>query len=81
LTTAASIFAVAAIGVVLGYGHLALGAITAAGILIVLELPYVPWLRGIDAEVFTKRFRKDPQFGGPAKDQQRPFQEKATRGP
>jgi putative Mg2+ transporter-C (MgtC) family protein len=60
VTTAATIFATAAVGIVVGFGHLALGAITAAGILITLELPFIPFLRRLDAHDIADRFANDP---------------------
>src|ERR1700730_10226943 len=45
VTTAATIFAAAAMGVVVGYGHIVLGVITAAGLLLTLELRHIPGLR------------------------------------
>jgi putative Mg2+ transporter-C (MgtC) family protein len=59
ITTAASIFAVAAMGIVVGYGHLALGAITAGILLVVLELPHTPGLRLLDASRYRSRFRQE----------------------
>jgi putative Mg2+ transporter-C (MgtC) family protein len=49
LTTAATIFSAAAIGVVVGYGQLWLGVITAALILVTLELRFIPVLKYFDA--------------------------------
>lgn len=49
LTSAATIFSAAAIGVVVGYGHLLLGAITAAIFVLTLEIRYIPGLRVLDA--------------------------------
>jgi putative Mg2+ transporter-C (MgtC) family protein len=66
VTTAATIFAAAAIGIVVGFGHLALGAITAAGLLLTLELPHLPGLRSLDARNFADRFTPDiPPPTGP----------------
>jgi putative Mg2+ transporter-C (MgtC) family protein len=60
VTTAATIFAAAAIGLVVGFGHLLLGAITTAGLLLTLELPHIPFLRRFDARNFSARFENDP---------------------
>jgi putative Mg2+ transporter-C (MgtC) family protein len=62
ITTAATIFAVAAIGIVVGFGHLLLGSITAAGLLVTLELPHIPILRSLDAHNFSDRFANDVNF-------------------
>ena len=62
LTTAATTFGVAAVGIVVGFGHLALGAVITALTLIVLELPHVPVLRRLDPENFRSRFARDPSL-------------------
>jgi len=49
ITSAATIFAVAAIGIVAGSGHAVLAVIVAAVVLLDLELRYVPVLRLFDA--------------------------------
>jgi len=59
LTTAAGIFAVAAIGVVVGSGHLAIGALTTAVVVLTLELRYIPGLDVLDARRYEARFRSD----------------------
>jgi putative Mg2+ transporter-C (MgtC) family protein len=64
ITTAATIFAAAAIGIVVGYGHLALGTITAAGLLLTLELPHVPFLQRLDAHSYSQRFQNDRGLEG-----------------
>jgi putative Mg2+ transporter-C (MgtC) family protein len=63
ITTAATIFASAAVGVVVGYGHLLLGAITAAGLLLTLETPHIPFLRRLDAHTYGNRFANDQSLG------------------
>jgi putative Mg2+ transporter-C (MgtC) family protein len=68
VTTAATIFAVAALGVVVGYGHLWLGAVTAAMLMLMLELPHLPWLRGLDVQRLSRRFENDPALGGGQSD-------------
>jgi putative Mg2+ transporter-C (MgtC) family protein len=62
ITTAATIFASASVGIVVGFGHLLLGAISAAGILITLELPHIPGLRRLDARRLADRFENDPLY-------------------
>src|SRR5579862_9894373 len=59
VTTASAIFATAGIGVVVGTGHLALGATTALGVLLVLEIRNVPLLRRLDARRYEAWFRDD----------------------
>ena len=70
LTSAAMIFSAAALGVVVGYGHLALGAIFAAGILFTLELRFIPGLKLLDSTQHTDRFAQDHSL-----DPQRPTDE------
>lgn len=62
VTTAASIFAVAALGVVVGYGHLWMGTVVAAAMLLTLEVPHVPFLRHLDVQRLRDRFEHDPAF-------------------
>ena len=59
LTTAATIWAAAAIGVVAGLGHLVLAAILATLVLIDLELRYIPVLRLLDARRWKDHFTSD----------------------
>ena len=59
LTTAATIWAAAAIGVMSGLGHLLLATILSALILVDLELRYIPVLRVLDARRWRERFRSD----------------------
>jgi putative Mg2+ transporter-C (MgtC) family protein len=59
LTSAATVFGVAGIGIVLGYGHLYLGLFVAAGFLFMLELQHIPGLRFLDASTYAARFRND----------------------
>ena len=59
ITTAAAIFATAAVGIIVGTGHLALGSITAVGVIVTLELRNLPLLRLLDARRYEKNFRND----------------------
>lgn len=59
VTTAATIFATAGVGVVVGYGHLVLGAIVSAGLLLTLELQHIPYLNWLDAQHYRGRFEVD----------------------
>jgi putative Mg2+ transporter-C (MgtC) family protein len=59
LTSAATVFAVAGIGIVLGYGHLFLGLFVAAVFLFMLELQHIPGLRSFDASTYAARFAND----------------------
>ena len=59
VTTAASIFAAAAIGVVVGYGHLVLGLVTTALILLTLEVRNIRVLARLDARRYRERFHDD----------------------
>lgn len=62
ITTAATIFVAAAIGIVVGFGHLIVGAITAALVLMVLELQHIPGLKSLDAANYEYRFRNDRSY-------------------
>lgn len=59
VTTAAAIFAAAAVGVVVGYGHLVLGAVLTLGVLFILELRYLRAFSFLDARRYRARFQKD----------------------
>lgn len=59
LTTAATIFSAAGLGIVIGYGHEVIGIAMAAVLLLTLELQYIPFLRWIDAEHYRGRVRTD----------------------
>jgi len=59
LTSAATVFAVAGIGIVLGYGHLWLGLFVGAAFLFMLELQHIPGLRFFDASTYADRFAND----------------------
>ena len=61
VTTASAIFATAAVGVVVGSGHLAAGVVATAILLLVLELRNVPVLNRLDARRYQPRFRDDYQ--------------------
>ena len=53
VTTAATIFAVAAIGVVAGAGHLLVATVVGAVALVILETRHLPLLRFLDARRYT----------------------------
>ena len=59
ITTASAIFATACIGVVVGTGHLGLGAAATFLIVVVLELRNIPVLHRLDARRYQGRFRDD----------------------
>jgi putative Mg2+ transporter-C (MgtC) family protein len=59
LTSAATVFAVAGIGIVFGYGHLYLGLFVGALYLFMLELQHIPGLRFLDASTYAARFAND----------------------
>ena len=64
VTTAATILAAAAIGIVTGYGDLVLGVIITAALLLLLEIPQIPLLRFVDARTYMGRARRDPGLVG-----------------
>jgi putative Mg2+ transporter-C (MgtC) family protein len=59
VTSAACIFAVAALGVVAGTGHLLLAAVVGALILVDLEIRNIPFLKWLDARRYEGRLRDD----------------------
>ena len=59
ITTAAAIFATAAIGAAAGAGLLAVAALATALVLIALEGPHLPLLRLLDARRWSPSFRDD----------------------
>jgi putative Mg2+ transporter-C (MgtC) family protein len=61
ITTAATIFAAAAVGIVVGYGHPLLGTIVAGGVLLTLEIQHIPFLRWLDARRYRDRFQPDDE--------------------
>jgi putative Mg2+ transporter-C (MgtC) family protein len=59
LTTAAAIWASAAVGVIAGAGRLVLAALTTLLILVCLELRQIPGVRLLDARRYAHRMSKD----------------------
>jgi putative Mg2+ transporter-C (MgtC) family protein len=59
ITTAATIWAAAAIGVVAGGGYLTLAGLIAVLALITLEFRYIPGLRALDARRHIARMTED----------------------
>jgi len=59
LTSAATVFAVAGIGIVFGYGHFYLGLFVGALFLFMLEIQHIPVLRFLDASTYADRFAND----------------------
>jgi putative Mg2+ transporter-C (MgtC) family protein len=74
LTSAASVFAVAGIGIVIGYNHIFLGLFLAALLLFVLEIEHIPGVRYLDAHTYADRFAndKDPTFAPGPESHERP---------
>jgi putative Mg2+ transporter-C (MgtC) family protein len=66
VTSAATIFAVAAIGIVAGAGHLLLAILVAALVLVDLELRHLPLLRYLDAQRYARRMTPDDDMDDPA---------------
>ncbi len=64
ITSAATIFAVAAIGIVAGAGHVLLSVIVAALVLIDLEIRHVPLLRRLDARRYVGMVSDDDAMPG-----------------
>ena len=61
ITTAAAIFATAAIGAAAGAGLLAVAALATGLVLVALEGPHLPLLRLVDARRWSPRFRNDEE--------------------
>jgi putative Mg2+ transporter-C (MgtC) family protein len=59
LTSAATVFAVAGIDIVIGYNHVYLGLFLAALLLFVLEIEHIPGARFLDARTYYDRFAND----------------------
>lgn len=59
ITTASAIFVTAGLGVVVGTGHLLVGCLTAAVVLLILEVRYLPVLHYLDARRYSGRFESD----------------------
>jgi putative Mg2+ transporter-C (MgtC) family protein len=70
LTSASTVFTVAGIGIVFGYGHLFLGLVMAAIFMFILELQHIPGLRVLDASHIADRFNND--FDSVASTQDKP---------
>ena len=62
MTSAATLFAAAGVGVVVGFGHIVLGIVTSAGVLLTLEIQHIPMLRRLEAGHFAGRFEMDSMF-------------------
>src|SRR4051812_184804 len=63
ITTAASVFVVACIGVVAGSGRLVLAGLLASLVFVTLELPYIPGLRVLDPRRYHPMTDEDPPMG------------------
>ncbi len=61
VTTAATIFAVAAVGIVVGYGDLLVGTVVALGLIFTLETKHMRFLRWIDPVTIGHRFSHDAE--------------------
>ncbi len=65
LTTAASAWSVAAVGVLVGVGEYVLGMVTTALVFLILELNYLPAVRRLDARRQRRRERGGAGDPGP----------------
>jgi putative Mg2+ transporter-C (MgtC) family protein len=64
ITTAATIWTAAGIGVVAGYGDLLLAVLIGAATLLILEFRYLPGLRALDARRYVSRENDDSPPSG-----------------
>jgi putative Mg2+ transporter-C (MgtC) family protein len=62
VTTAAAIFATAAIGAAAGEGKFELAAVATGLVLVALEIRYLPGLRAADARRWAPRFTPDDEY-------------------
>ncbi len=65
VTTAATILAAAAIGIVAGFGYFLVALIMTAAILLLLEIPSIPFLKWVDARTYMGHVRRDPDLTVP----------------
>jgi putative Mg2+ transporter-C (MgtC) family protein len=63
VTSAASVFAVTAVGVTAGSGHLLLAVLITALVLLDLELQHIPGLRRLDAKRYRGMIPTDDEMG------------------
>jgi putative Mg2+ transporter-C (MgtC) family protein len=68
LTTAAGMWAMAAVGVTAGLGRLLLAAFVAALVVVLFEFPYIPLIKNLDPQQIQHRFRRDTDFDEPPMD-------------
>jgi putative Mg2+ transporter-C (MgtC) family protein len=59
VTTAATVFVTAAMGILVGTGELFAGVVLTVLVLFVLELRHIPGLRYLDARHYQSRFKED----------------------
>jgi putative Mg2+ transporter-C (MgtC) family protein len=64
ITTAATVFVTAALGVLVGSGELIAGVVLAAVVLFVLEVRHLPLLQWLDARRYQGRFTQDYEEPG-----------------
>lgn len=64
ITTAATVFTTAAVGLVVGAGRPWSGVVLAALCLVILEVRYVPVLKHLDSQQYRKRFSHDSETEG-----------------
>src|SRR5450759_723187 len=67
VTTAATVFATAVVGLVVGLGHLLMGVVAAGLTLLILELRFLPGIRLLDAHRYQSRVRPDAVSRGPGR--------------
>jgi len=72
VTTAATVFATAVVGLVVGLGHLLIAGVVTALVLLILELRFIPGLRYLDARSYRGRLPTDRDTAGTGTDPPRP---------
>ncbi len=72
VTTAATVFATAVVGLVVGLGHLLIAGVVTALVLLILELRFIPGLRYLDARSYRGQLPTDRDTAGTGTDTPHP---------
>ena len=72
LTTAAGMWAMVGVGVIIGLGRPLLAVVVSALVMFLFEFPYIPLIRSVDPQQIQHKFRRDTDF-----DERRSDPEKA----
>jgi len=72
VTTAATVFATAVVGLVVLLRHLLIAGVVTALVLLILKLRFIPGLRYLDARSYRDRLPTDRDTAGTRTDPRRP---------